>query len=187
MTWHQLGSRPRPALEDKLPRGRPRASAWARDNDAASGAGAPCLSFSSPLAAGRPPAEAAPAPHGTRWCHGLTGRPACGMDRQPPNDDRAIATGRARGPGARDAAVSHSFCFFFLAVGSAVDGSRGDYAGHAPAPVHGHFLQRLRDIGEKKVRKFARLSAEMGRGTVKIVVSCSIISERCARKGPFGT
>ena len=147
MTWHQLGSRPRPALEDKLPRGRPRASAWARDNDAASGAGAPCLSFSSPLAAGRPPAEAAAAPHGTRWCHGLTGRPACGMDRQPPNDGRAIATGRARGPArpGRRRRRKPLVLRLFLAVGSAVDGRRGGYAGRAPAPVRGYFLQRLRD------------------------------------------
>jgi hypothetical protein len=65
-----------------------RASAWARDNDAASGAGAPFLSFPSRR---RPPAEAAP--QGTRWCHGPPGR---AMDRQPPNDDRAIATGRRR-------------------------------------------------------------------------------------------
>jgi len=92
-----------------------------------------------------PPAEAAAARPTGRG--GVTGRPACGMDRQAPNDGRAIATGRARGPArpGRRRRRKPLVLRLFLAVGSAVDGRRGGYAGRAPAPVRGYFLQRLRD------------------------------------------
>ena len=112
MTWHQLGSRPRPALEDKLPRGRPRASAWARDNDAASGAGAPFLSFPFPLAAGRPPKPRPRAPRDEVVSR--ADRPAAWIASAPMMVVRSRRVAREGWPG-RDAvaAVSHSFCVFF--------------------------------------------------------------------------
>jgi len=142
MTWHQLGSRPSPALEeDKLPRpaGRVRGRVTTMRRQARG-----LLSFPFPLAAGRPPKPRPRAPRDEVVSR--ADRPAAWIASAPMMVVRSRRVAREGWPG-RDAvaAVSHSFCVFFLAVGSAVDGRRGGYAGCAPAPVRGYFLQRLRD------------------------------------------